>query len=279
MILYLVIGLVMIISTIIWLKNLNDINYSYYYLSIWSISLFSVWLLNYDKKGWLLDLTFNLSLQLIGILVVAFMVNRIIDNNHIAEKRKYEFIAISQLRMPLVHHIDFLFNLYKATLPTKPEIQFKEVSELFTEDFILNITSLDFTKKAPVYPQMQYFDYCFIEVNRLKEGLMRTVDKYSVYLSAETIDLIEKAANSDFIKLLEVMKSIREMDLRENLKRKYDLLAGEESKNDIREYFSLITNLTDKVNSAFEVEKRITIGKNAWSDNIAPKIGSGRLGQ
>ncbi|MBU2492649.1 MAG: hypothetical protein KJ571_08505 [Bacteroidetes bacterium] len=205
------------------------------------------------------------------------MIDRIIDKNSILEKKKYEKIALSQLRIPTHKHITFLFNLYKSTATIKPEREISDVKDLFSDDYFLQLAFLDFSQKAPVYPSMEYYDYCFMECSKFKISISNTLEKYSIHLSSYAIELIENIFNSQFLSLLIDFKSIRDMDKREGFKRDQNYLSISGMNDQAKEYSKLIINLVEMINSNLEYDKKIKIDINSWSETTAPKIGSGRI--
>lgn len=67
------------------------------------------------------------------------------------------------------------------------------------------------------------------------------------------------------------------MDIKDGLKRDYNFLSGNGMINMVHDYSKLIIGIVEKVNMNLDSEKQIVINTKDWSDNIAPKLGSGRI--
>ena len=236
-----------------------------------------MWIINISKNNWIKDFSLNLFGNVTGILLVVFLIDWILELNHKREKDNFENIALRQIRRPLTSQLDFLFTLYKATSSNKPTKISSKVSDLFTEDFFAQIIYLDFSKQAPVYPFISYYDYCFQEVIKFKEGLSRILDRYSIYLSAEIIELIEQINNSGFIFFMISFKTGRDLDNRDGIKRHPACLSGSGIIDVVKEYVTLIKKLVGIIEKNLDIRNGIEITTHDWRDDVTPGVGSGRI--
>lgn len=258
------------------MKTFN-LKYSYALLILFGIILLIVWRIYVNTNTWIENFSLNLFTEIVGILLVVFLIDRIINRNRNKEKERYENIAIKQFRIPLIHQILFLLKLYKASTLTKPEKITDQIDNLFPEDFFKQIVYLDFSKDAPQLPAVQYLDYCVQEIKRFKESISRTLEKYSIYLSPDIIELIENILNSHFIFFMMQLTRIREIDKSEGIKRQYNFFMGYRMDTIIREYIDLMKSFITKVNSHLSSDNKIHISTTVWRDDNAPSLGSGRI--
>jgi len=118
--------------------------------------------------------------------------------------------------------------MYKACISHPPEIVPTVISELFLDDYFIQLAFLDFSKPAPLSStlSLQWFDYLKMEIEKFKTALGRTIEKYAVFLDANSIALLETVIDSRFILLIAQAPVIRDVDRRENFRRSYNLLEG-----------------------------------------------------
>lgn len=242
-----------------------------------SLGCFVIYFLAPAAKEWLKDIVLNLGTEIVGILLTIGLIDRVIRSNQEAERKKYQALAINQLRIPLSHHLGVFMDMFKASITSAPERTYQRVSDLFDDDYFRNVAFLDFSKQAPVTGNIQWFDYLSYEFSKFKDSLSRTIEKYSPYLDLETIDLVEQLLNSNLMAFIAQAPAIREIDKREGFKRAYNLFW--EMQSIVKEYADVLSQLIEKYNQYAPDEKEIVIHSYVWSNNTSPQIGSGRIGR
>ncbi|HEY9667073.1 MAG TPA: hypothetical protein V6C91_09720, partial [Coleofasciculaceae cyanobacterium] len=168
--------------------------------------------------------------EILGIFLVIFSVDRVIENEQIKERNKLESVAFLQLRRPLTCHFYLLFNMFKASITTKPDEDYENLSSLFDDVFFEQLALLDFSKPSPVFASIEatWSDYLATECAQFKEALNRTVEKYGLFLQPELIDLIEEIINSPFMWLVFQLPAIRKLGRKTSVPDSYNLLARQE---------------------------------------------------
>ncbi len=94
----------------------NFLRNSYISLILLAFFLLLLYLKNPGTTHWLQDFTLNLMTEIIGILLVVILIDRVININQENERKKLQEIAFQQLRIPLLHHFTLLFNIFKSSV-------------------------------------------------------------------------------------------------------------------------------------------------------------------
>ncbi len=255
-------------------KFLRNVCYELIFLIIIFILLYYV---NPYSTNWLQAFSLNLMTNIISILLVVLLIDRVISINQENERIMRQKIAFQQLRLPLLHHFTLLFNIFKASVQVKPDKNYKNVSDLFDDMYFDQITFLDFSRPAPVTPPTDWFNYLAQNCLEFKENLNRTVEKYSFFLEPDVIDLIEEIVNSHFIAFILQAPRIPEWDRREGYNRRYEFFGGQGMIDLIKEYTELFVKLVEHYNQYALSDKKIIMTDDLWRNDVSPQIGSGRL--
>lgn len=250
----------------------------YILLFILLICCFTTYFSIPSQSSWIKNFALEMASEILGIFLVIFSVDRVIENEQIKERNKLESVAFLQLRRPLIRHFYLLFNMFKASVTGKPDKDYQNVSNLFDDVFFEQLAFLDFSKPAPVIASLEanWSDYLARECAQFKEALNRTVEKYGLFLQPEIIDLIEEIINSPFIWLVFQLPAIRKLERKTSLPDSYNLLARQEIRSLFREYTNSVSELFEQYNKRVPEEKQIKFYNELWADDIPPEIGSGR---
>ncbi len=152
------------------------------------------------------------------------------------------------------------------------------VSDLFLDDYIAALRRLDFKESAPSYPYVQWSELVTTESTKFEQALIRTIDKYAVYLDPDVLDLLEELINSTFMRTAKnahytVTKS---QEWGGNLGY-YPLIREEGIDEALRDYVHLFSQLADCYNKYSPPEKQIVMKDSLWSEGTLPKIGQDRV--
>jgi hypothetical protein len=239
-----------------------------------------------SSKQWLQELPLDLAAEIIGILLVIFSIDMVIDAEQEKERQQREKVAFQQLHRPLLRHFLLLFNLFKAAVDVKPDKSYHNFADLFDNFYYEQIAFLDFSKTISVIKsgEMTWSNYISWECWQLHEALNRTVEKYALFLHPETIDLIEELNNSPFIWL--TLQSARIYQIENMLPTqteeplllgKMNSLARHEMRDIIEEHVTLFLQLIELYNEKVASSDRLQLTEELWAEASAPQLGSGRL--
>ncbi|HJV82038.1 hypothetical protein [Noviherbaspirillum sp.] len=232
-----------------------------------------------QQVAWLKDLSLNVGTEIFGILLTVFLIDAVIRRNEERERNRVRQIAFQQLRIPLLHQLHMLHGMYKGCIPRQPEIVPASIRELFSDDYFVQLAFLDFSKPAPLSSTvpLQWFDYLKMEVEKFKAALGRTIEKYAVFLDADSIALLERLMDASFISLIAQAPAIRDVDRRENFRRSYNLLAGQGMAELIRKYTEAFCQLVETYNLAVPAELKLALDSGLWRNDMSPQFDSARL--
>lgn len=250
---------------------------SYIILLSLIIILILLYFINPYDTSWLHDFSLNLTTEIMGILLVVLLIDRVISINQENERQRCQKIAFQQLRIPLLNNFILLFNIFKSSVQVKPDKNYINVSDLFDDLYFDQITFFDFSKPAPVAPSTNWFNYLSKDCSEFKENINRTVDKYSFCLEPDVIDLMEEIINSSFISFILQAPSIPEIDRREGYIRRYNFFEGQGMVDLVTKYTNSLTKLIDYYNKCAPNEKKILMTDDLWRNDVSPQIGSSRL--
>jgi hypothetical protein len=230
-----------------------------------------------SKWDWVRNISVNLGTGIIVVLLTALLIDAIINRKQEKERTRYELVSLQQLRIPLLHQFLLLFNIFKASVEIKPQTIYQNLPDLFDDNYFVQLAFFDFSKPAPTATPLQWIDYLSHECTKFRDALNRTVDKYSVYLDSETLDVIEQLINSNFISFILQIPAIREVDQRGGFRRNYNFFAGSGMRDIVREYTSLFLKLVEYYNQQVAQESRIVVTDDLWRNDVAPQVGSARI--
>ena len=225
------------------------------------------------------DISKNLATEVIGIGLTVFLIDRVIKRQQEAELRKYRQVALLRLRNPLARHAEFLFKMFKATIETKPKIELVEVSDLFDNGFFTNVALLDFRKPAPIsiasIGRINWATYLVIESKSLDDSLNQSLDKYSVYLKVELIEMIERMLEKNFNRFVAVLQGEVASGGLGKVTQPYPGFA-ELTEAVVEPHFRTFQVLVHYFNNQVDEEHKVNLKGQTWGNHVAPIIGSAR---
>lgn len=219
----------------------------------------------FDPKGviWLDNLSLDVAAEIIGILLVVFSVDRVIEIDRESERRQLESVAFRQLGRPIERHLVFLIQLSLHSLEQCPHSKSATIRDLFDADYFNRVSMLDLSKPAPMRMpiQVNWLDYLYHEFSHFQESLNRTVEKYSLYLNAETIDAIEDIINSSWMWAAIEIKILVHSTPDDRIIEMEDLFAKQGSLDLLIEYTQLFARLVEYYNQNVPHEDRIQVAE------------------
>lgn len=250
----------------------------YTLLAILLVIFSCIFLTTTPNEEWLSSLSGNLFAEIFGIFFTVAIIDRIIEANQEKTRRKFNQIAFQQLRIPLIHHFQLLFNMYKASVISKPSKIYANISDIFDDNYFDEIAFLDFLKPAPVIPEVLWINYLGFQFKEFKESLEKTIEKYSIYLQSDVIDLIEQLSNSNFVSFTKQVVLLPIIDKEQGFERDYNFLEDQSMRDMVREHVNLFIILVEKHNQfAREESLKINITDELWRNDVSPQIGGSRF--
>lgn len=218
----------------------------------------------------------NLSIEILGAIITLIFIDLYLSRHEkrIAEKR--EKIAWTLLR-PIIHsNLSILFTIYKAASKKQGKnYETNELSEFLGEDFIVTIQHFNVIGSAPIFPDMSWIDYLKIEFEKINKRYNEVLDKYSIHMEPELVEILEEIINSRFHKhLIDINPSLFKYNVdmsqdffRRTCTRKYHI---EPYVNNVK----TLLNLASKVEI---MDNFFKITDLSWDNKLAPQIGSSRI--
>jgi len=237
-------------------------------------------------EGWR-TFALNLGTEIVGILLTVLLIDAVIRLKEARDQKRYRRIALQQLRIPLIHHLRLLSNMYKAAVESKPDGEISSLQDLFSEDYFEQITYFNAMGPSPAaspplepsgksLPAIPWFQYLNTEVARFKEDLGHIVDKYAMHLDPETLDLLEQLGHSDFVNSVGHLPLTAAMLQGWGHRGAYNPFILEQDRPMMRDHTRVFSKVVDIYNEEAEDERRVLIRGNIWSDKSAPAVGSSR---
>jgi hypothetical protein len=237
---------------------------------------------------WLRNLALNLVTEILGILLTVAFIDRVLrareESEEYERRIKYQTIALRHLRIPLLNHLRMFTNIFRAVSESAPVKPYESTHDLFDRVYFTNLPLLDFSKDAPLLGQ-KWSDYLTRECSRFKESLTRTLDRYSLYLDSNLVELMEQIINSSFFDFVATAPITREVNQRlrpgvalpSNFFAERSLYGG--AINITRKYTDRFSRLLDYYNECESPERKIKPDDHYWSHTVGPRYGSARIDQ
>ncbi len=219
----------------------------------------------------------NLLSEITGILLTVFLIDRVIRANSDKEIAGFRAIGYRQLRNPLHRMTHLLMNMYKASLAEPPTPPPAEIGELEEGDFCAAVSFLDFSRSAPVFPEMSWFDYLHHECAGFRAEVDGVIGKYGIHFGPEVVDLATKVKDSGLLSYLIQAKSVLVVDEKLGTRRSYNMLGGQGFDAMVKEFLGDMTKLAELANRNLPKEHSVSSRDFEWKDHVAPALGSGRV--
>lgn len=134
----------------------------------------------------------NITTEIIGITISAFLVDRIY--NYIASKNEelYKNIALRTCRLPIYYYCALWFDIYEPVYKNREKITitYPDLESFFKSDeFYEKITEFDFNDTY--LAGKKYAQHYFEEIEYVKNSFQNILIKYASKLSLDNIELLE----------------------------------------------------------------------------------------
>jgi hypothetical protein len=156
---------------------------------------------NVAQFGWLKgvgDVAIGLAANLVAAVLVALLVERVLEKRQRLDERRRRTVALRQLQRRLTQHLNMLAMLHVAASEYRPHQP--SFSELLGDEMLLAFKNLDFLRPLP--PLGTALRYFAVELARLREALDTTVAKYAAVLDTATLTTIERLSQASLIEFI-----------------------------------------------------------------------------
>lgn len=248
-------------------------------------------------EGWR-AFALKLGTEILGILFTVLLIEAVIrrkeERDRAWHRRRawYRRIALRQLRIPLNNHLRLLSDMYKASVERKPDREISNLRDLFSEDYFEQITYFNAMGPSPAAHPMPlcsvtsgaqrrwipWDQFLSTEVKQFKEEVDRVVDKYAMYLDPETMDLLERLANSPVVMSVGHLPMSATMLLQSwGPQQAYNPFIVEDDARIVRKHTDVFSKVVDIYNKEAPDDRKVLIRNyKMWSDGVAPAVGSSR---
>ncbi|MGF1538030.1 MAG: hypothetical protein ACFB4J_16320 [Elainellaceae cyanobacterium] len=160
------------------------------------------------SESWVSGFSLDVAAEIIGILLVIFSVDRVIDAEQERQRRKLEQVALRQMYQPLCRHIALLIRLggnnndnpFVVDDPALANASLT-LEQVFDEGYLDRVKALDLRTAVPDEEDgVIWSKYILRECAQFRETLNKTVEKYSLFVLPELVDAIEFVVNSPFLR-------------------------------------------------------------------------------
>jgi len=169
--------------------------------------------------------------------------------------------------------------MFKATLEMKPKKDFVEVSDLFNNGFFTNVALLDFLKPAPISSALvgrpNWATYLVMESKSFNDSLSQILDKYSVYLKVELIEMIERMLDKNFYRTVAALQDEVASGLRSGITQPYPGFINL-TEHVVEPHVWSFQDLVQYFNNQVDEEHKVNLVGQTWRNDVAPIIGSAR---
>jgi|GEM_PF-3434434 len=205
----------------------------------------------------------NLVSEIVGILVVLFFVDYLIE-------KKYRRIAYEKLKHPLKDIVEMFAQMIKASLKVSEDYGVLPLSfnELFDSKMSKEISWLNFGAPAPIWPKVNWAVHGNNVLHNSFLKIDQIVDTYVHFIETSVIQELEDFKNDQIIDLIRKTKIV----VSNINSAEYPILKPFERELSVT--FEKIVKLLLMVEKV--TGKEIKINNNLWENNVNPLIGDSR---
>lgn len=230
-----------------------------------------------EAKPWFLRLT----TATFGSYLTAVVVDRSFRNKERRERERINHTALKRFQDVLNGHLCLLAEWYIASSDIESFEKPNSMRKLLEDDFIEVVENLDFEADAPTtHPNQDWLNYSAKKLLFFNNEINNFIMKHGEYLDSDTIEILESVANSTMSSAIiqkektrpEIQRIRKNSDIDWEEKPTELLLLSLNSH--VETHVDDILDLIDRYEErGFDVH---SFEPNAFSDDVAPSIGSAR---
>jgi hypothetical protein len=232
---------------------------------------------SHASLSWLESIGSNLAAGFLGSFITVLLIDRAIAKEHDRESRRVRALALGQLRPFTLQLLELLFSWLRAAVKHPPQEKLSEIVEIFSQEYYRELRFFDFSKPAPVTPQMTWFRWSAMVINQFRGATSNVLDKYAMFLDGETLELLEAFANSNSLGFIASSMAGWPTDKPPTVgHRTYNVLAGEGMEEALRTDIEMFLKFISKLNQY--LTRPITIADlYLWRPDVGGPIGNARM--
>jgi hypothetical protein len=231
-----------------------------------------------EKWGWVESFASNLAAGFLCSFLIVMFIDRALARERDRQSATVRSLAFSALRPVLGGHLLMLWSWYKgATLrmPTPPPTT---IHEAFSGSYYHEIAFLDFSRNAPVFPQMDWFTWCAKGFQAFRTDVLRIIDTYAPMIDVETLGILQAVTTSGLVAMIPQLTAIRSIDPQLRASRNYDIFAGEGMEQLVKDHVESVERLLDCLNT--NVLNPLKFEELGFlREDVEPILGSSRIDQ
>jgi hypothetical protein len=228
------------------------------------------------------DITLSLATSFISVIFTVLILDRYLESQRIAEKLNLNHACLRTMR-PSIEHIAYIFySINKATALKKGEAGKQSISTMLKSLDNDQVRCLNCQLSCPHgFPSISWEDYLIERFRKFTDALNRLLERYSVNLDADTIELCEQIANHFFPRSLSFVNDTRAANKEllgldfSNITTLQLATTHSSTPTVFEDYIDKLSKLTTLVAAAYNA-KDLYIDLQ-WEDRVIPLLGSCRL--
>lgn len=219
----------------------------------------------HPNANWLENFSLNVASEILGIFLVVFSIDRVIDSDKDKKRKTKEKVALHQLKRYVVRHLYFLVKLVKSSGQSQPKMNYTKSIELLNDIDLESITLWKIYRHESLLKisNLNYLDLLSPEYLELRDSLNKIIEKYSLFLQPDIIKSIEEINDSSLLFLM-----ARDRDsARDGSLQPKALLNKSNICDYLQEYLAKLDKLITVYNQQVSGEEKIKI-EQLWLDNV-----------
>ena len=221
----------------------------------------------------------NIGSGVVGTVLTVLLIDGVLKRQERERQSKFVAIATRRLKNSLESHAQLFASVYKACSPTTPDVKPRGIVDLLKPTYFQHLVQLDALARAPVLPDRNWAKYLAEHAAEFSKELEAVTDQYGMFISGEQAEAILNCSHSElcgYLKKLPVAIVVG----KPQPKNFAVFTAFHQSTKTLGPLPCLIPHLEAVLVllASFDLrEADVKIPESNWSDDHAPKWGSGRL--
>ena len=151
-----------------------------------------LWFFFAEERDWS-ELALNMGAGFLATTVTIFVIDRLLEKKHQEDMRPLRLAMYRDIQLFTSRLISLWVEMYEASAEDRTNIT---IDKLFTKEKMQSIyTGLDLELKAPVMPEMDWFQHIFLEIKDLRKRGEKILERYSAQGSPQLLYIVHYLVN------------------------------------------------------------------------------------